>query len=44
MLEDTETFALLLTLLPGSTVSVVVDPDLSTVEIIDDDGECCSTV
>ena len=39
VLESIETFGLLLTLLPGSTVSVVVNPELSTVEIVDDDGK-----
>ena len=37
-LEDTERFSLTLTLADGSNVPVVVDPDVSEVEIIDDDG------
>ena len=36
-LEDTEIFSLNLTLVGGSTVPVVVDPDISVVEIIDRD-------
>ena len=38
VLEDTERFSLTLTLADGSNVPVVVDPDVSEVEIIDDDG------
>ena len=38
-LEDTERFSLNLTLAEGSTVPVVVDPDVSEVEITDQDGE-----
>ena len=38
-LEDTENFSLNLTLAGGSTVPVVVSPDVSTVEIIDNDGK-----
>ena len=41
-LEDTEIFSLNLTLVGGSTVPVVVDPDTSVVEIIDRDGELSS--
>ena len=37
VLEDTERFSLTLTLADGN-VPVVVDPDVSEVEIIDDDG------
>ena len=37
MLEATETFTLNLTLVEGSTVPVVVDPDTSVVEITDVD-------
>ena len=37
-LEDTERFNLNLTLAGGSTVPVVVDPDISEVEISDEDG------
>ena len=37
VLEDTETFSLLLTLADGSNVPVVVDPDVSQVEIVDVD-------
>ena len=37
VLEDTETFSLNLTLVEGSTVPVVVDPDTSVVEITDVD-------
>ena len=37
VLEDTERFSLTLTLAEGN-VPVVVDPDISEVEIIDDDG------
>ena len=37
ILEDTERFSLTLTLADGN-VPVVVDPDVSEVEIIDDDG------
>ena len=36
-LEDVEIFSLNLTLVGGSTVPVVVDPDTSIVEIIDRD-------
>ena len=39
VLEDTERFNLTLTLADGSNVPVVVDPDVSEVEIIDDDGK-----
>ena len=35
VLEATETFSLTLTLVEGSTVPVVVDPDTSVVEITD---------
>ena len=38
VLEDTERFSLTLTLADGSNVPVVVDPDVSEVEIIDNDG------
>ena len=37
VLEDTETFSLNLTLVEGSTIPVVVDPDTSVVEITDMD-------
>ena len=37
-LEDMERFSLFLTLADGSNVPVVVDPDVSEVEIIDEDG------
>ena len=37
VLEDTERFSLTLTLADGSNVPVVVDPDVSEVEIIDTD-------
>ena len=37
VLEATETFSLNLTLVEGSTVPVVVDPDMSVVEITDED-------
>ena len=36
-LEDTEIFSLNLTLVGGSTVPVIVDPDTSVVEITDRD-------
>ena len=38
-LEATERFTLNLTLAGGSTVPVVVDPDVSEVEITDQDGK-----
>ena len=41
ILEDTERFSLTLTL-ADSNVPVVVIPDVSEVEIIDDDGKDCS--
>ena len=39
VLEDTERFNLLLTLADGSNVPVLVDPDVSEVEIIDVDSK-----
>ena len=38
-LEDTERFSLNLTLAEGSNVPVVVNPDISEVEIVDEDSE-----
>ena len=38
-LEDTERFSLTLTLADGSNVPVLVNPDVSEVEIVDDDGK-----
>ena len=38
VLEDTERFALTLTLADGSNVPVVVNPDVSEVEIVDEDS------
>ena len=40
-LEDTERFSLTLTLADGSNVPVLVSPDVSEVEITDDDGTHC---
>ena len=37
-LEDTERFSLTLTLADGSNVPVVVNPDVSEVEIVDEDS------
>ena len=39
VLEDTERFSLTLTLADGSNVPVVVNPDVSEVEIVDDDSK-----
>ena len=39
VLEDTERFDLNLTLAEGSNVPVVVNPDISEVEIVDEDSE-----
>ena len=39
VLEDTERFSLTLTLADGSNFPVVVDPDVSEVEIVDDDSK-----
>ena len=39
VLEDTERFILTLTLADGSNVPVVVNPDVSEVEIVDDDSK-----
>ena len=39
VLEDTERFSLTLTLADGSNVPVVMDPDVSEVEIVDDDSK-----
>ena len=39
VLEDTESFTLSLTLAEGSTVPVVVSPNVSEVEIIDQDSK-----
>ena len=36
-LEDTEDFSLRLSLVGGSNVPIIIDPDESTVEIIDND-------
>ena len=38
-LEDTERFRLNLTLAEGSNIPVVVNPDISEVEIVDEDSE-----
>ena len=37
-LEDTERFRLRLDLVPGGNIPVVVSPDISAVDILDDDG------
>jgi hypothetical protein len=38
VLEDSERFSLTLTLADGSNVPVVVNPEVSEVDIVDDDG------
>ena len=38
-LEDTENFFLSLSLIEGSSIPVIVSPDISEVEIIDGDGK-----
>ena len=39
-LEDTENFFLNLTLAGNSTVPIIINPDMSEVEITDNDGKC----